>query len=160
MPQVRELRVNRGFRSQLILVGALLFVVGCSLFEDEGNLVLEISASAGLVSSTEPVTLTVIATNRGSSRVTWGKGSSTCQLATVVRVEGKEYGAPDLTKVCTTDLVEAGLDPGETRTEVFDWRGHATLPDTVRLLPPGKYGLRGAAGKKAWSDPVVIEVTG
>ncbi|NIN98771.1 MAG: hypothetical protein GTN93_21200 [Anaerolineae bacterium] len=152
--------MDRGSRLRVPLVGAVLLILGCSLFEDEENLEVRISASASVASPSDPVTLTVTAENRGGSRVLWGKGSSTCQLTTVVRVEGREYPAPDITKVCTADLVEAGLDPGETRTEVFHWRGHATLPDTFGVLLPGKYEVRGAAGNKARSAPVVIEVMG
>ncbi len=153
-------QASRGSRCGLTLIGALLLVLGCSLFEDEENFEVQISASASVVSPSEPVTFTVTAENRGSSRVVWGKGSSTCQLTTVVQIEGREHTALDVTKWCTADLVEAGLDPGESRTEVFHWSGHVAWPDTFGVLPPGDYEVRGAAGKKARSAPVAIEVRG
>ena len=150
------MRCRRWTRSIGVVI-AVLIVGACSLFDDT-NFEVTISASSSFTSPSEPVTLTVKAENRGGSRVVWGQGSSSCQLGSLVRVEGRDFPAPDLIRPCTADLVDFGLDPGESQTESWNWAGYIVRGDSTQLLPPGTYQVRGAAGNVAVSAPIDIEI--
>ena len=131
-------------------------LAGCSL-GDENKLELTVSVSNAVVSPGEAVRISVTAENVGSTRISWGHGSSTCQLHVVARVDGRDYLAPDITRICTADYVEMALDPGQGRTESFDWTGHIAR-DSLVMLPPGTYGIRGAAGDNWKSPPLSLQV--
>jgi len=128
---------------------------GCS-FGDDNALDLTASASSAVLTLGEEVRITVTAVNRGSTRVSWGWGSSTCQLHFVVRLGARDYPAAT-NRICTADWVEAALNPGESRTEHVDWTGWV-VRDSAELLPAGTYDIRGAAGKLWKSPPVALEV--
>ena len=77
-----------------------------------------------------------------------------------MRVDGGDRRGLTL-GVCTDDLVEQGLGPGETRTERLEWRGTVVGEDkAVVQLPPGEYEVRGAAGETFLSARVQITVAG
>jgi hypothetical protein len=54
-------------------------------------------------------------------------------------------------RVCTSDMAEQGLDPGESRTEVLSWPGWVLEDGELVLLPSGACSVRGAAGSEAFS---------
>jgi hypothetical protein len=138
------------------LVTLTLVLVACSLFDGD-DLDISVSAPGGVVSPGEALAVEVTAENRGDSRVTWGEGSSTCQLHLEVRLDGHDYLAPAVPRICTADYVEMGLDPGQARTEVLSWAGYV-LRDSLELLLPGTYALRGAAGSDWKSPPIEVEI--
>ncbi len=142
----------------LLLAGCLL-VPGCTLLAPHGLLVEAVAVDA-VAAPDNPAMVRVTATNTGSTTVTWGRGSSTCQLHLRVRIDGVEYFAPD-GRVCTRDLRTHALGPGESRTEGIDWSGwiqRGEGPDTRERLAPGKYELLGAAGHVAHSAAMLIEL--
>ena len=141
-------------RSSMWFGLALLFAA-CSP-SDDTDLEVTISASSDVVSPSQPVTFTVSVENRGDSRIVWSMGSSTCQLALTVEVEGQDYPAHNM-RGCTMDYVEQGLDSGESRSEALTWLGHIRR-DSLELLPPGVYGVRAVAGDLARSAPIEIKV--
>ena len=104
------------------------------------------------------MTLTVTATNRGSDRIRWGRGSSSCQLGAAVRLGGRQVEALVNHGGCTADLVDQALEPGGSRTESFTWSGLIVEGDDFAFLPAGAYQLRGAAGTAARSAPLAISV--
>jgi hypothetical protein len=124
----------------------------------EGGLQVTATADRSVASASDPVTVTVTAENLGDSRAVWGHGSGSCRLSLLVRV-----GATDLEaappRVCTMDYVEHGLDPGESRREVFVWSGEAVRDRSVIQLDPGIYELLGAAGEHR-SEPIQIFLQG
>ncbi len=140
-----------------LVIGFLAPGYGCGLFDND-DLGVTLSADGSVTSETEPVTLTVTATNRGSDRVSWGRGSSSCQLGAVVRVAGRQVEARVNHGGCTDDLVDQALEPGESRTESFTWNGLILEGDDFAFLPAGAYQLRGAAGTAARSAPLAITV--
>jgi hypothetical protein len=126
--------------------------------DDESDLHITISASQSVASETDPTTLTVSAENRGPVRIDWGMGSSSCQLEAVVRVDGIDLLVIDVGRGCTDDLVPQGLEPGDSRSESWVWRGDAVRDGSMIALPAGTYEVRGLAGDLANSDPISIEV--
>lgn len=141
---------------------AAVLLCGCSLFHDEdckdlAGLRVTISASGHRTSRLDPVLITVTAENTGDSRVVWGYGSSTCQLGAVVRIGGTDYHSHEI-RGCSRDVVELWLDPGQSRTENWGWRGGILTHKGGEVLPPGRYRLYGAAGSWLSSDGIVIEV--
>lgn len=151
-------------RGRLSAIGALslMFLLSgsgsCSLL-GSGSLVVVASAEELVAVPGEPVPITVTVSNVGDARAEWGQGSSTCQLALLVRVNGEDYLAPLIQAVCTMDLAPHGLGPGESRTEVLGWDGLIQREpgrDSIERLGPGTYEVRGAAGLVARSEPVMI----
>ena len=105
---------------------------------------LAIAAERGDSESSKPfMTLTVIAENLGDSRVTWGNGSSACQFDVIVDVDGTEHS---ISRICTADYVEHGLDPDEARIEELRWDGTILVAGELKALPPGAYPVRAVAG--------------
>lgn len=138
------------------ILSAITLISGTAACDDD-DILLTILPHDGTASSSEPAELTVTAVNRGDSRVVWGKGSSSCQLSAVVRVGRRDLEAVT-PRVCTDDLAEQGLDPGESRAETLEWGGAVVLDGRVEVLLSGLYEVRGAAGSEAVSDPVEIRV--
>jgi hypothetical protein len=141
----------------VLAIGFLFSGYGCGLFDGD-DLEVTLSADGSVTSETEPVTFTVTATNRGSDRVRWGRGSSSCQLGAVVRVGTRQEGALVNHGGCTDDLVDQALEPGESRTESFSWSGLIVEGGDFAVLPAGAYQVRGAAGTAARSAPLAITV--
>jgi hypothetical protein len=117
-----------------------------------------------IVSPDEPEEFHVMAVNHGDERVVWGTGSSSCQLGLVVLDADGERHSIDF-RMCTADLVEHGLDPGESRTETFLWDGRilvdqepwSSLPP-LQALPAGQYRVFGVAGDREQSAPLQVTV--
>jgi hypothetical protein len=144
-------------RTVLTVLAVAIPLQGCALLAPTA---LEVTAEVerSEAAPDEPAIVRVTATNRGSRRVRWGEGSSTCQLWLVVRVDGVDRRAP-MDRVCTMDLRPHTLEPGESRTEVVGWTGLVQIghgPDAVHRLPAGEYEVRGAAGWVAASAPVIV----
>jgi hypothetical protein len=59
---------------------------------------------------------------------------------------------------CTADVVEQGLDPGESRTETFLWGGWIVVDEQIQTLPSGQYRVRGVVGGREESEPLVVSV--
>jgi hypothetical protein len=135
-----------------LAAGFIFSVTACGLFGDD-DLVVTLETSGATKSPSEPVTLTVTAKNTGNTRACWGKGSSTCQLNALVRVDGHNYSVA-ISRTCTADYRDLCLDPGKTRTEHFVWSGHVRGD----VLPAGVYRVRGAAGVKEYSPPRWVAV--
>ena len=133
-----------------------VFLGSCSLFDDD-DLRVTISTDEIVLSPGEELWISVTAENHGNTRISWGEGSTTCQLHLVVRFHSVDHVAPVIGRLCTSDMREMALDPGETETDVLPWTGYI-YRDSLLLLPPGKYEIRGAAGDVAKSEPVEIEV--
>ena len=109
------------------------------------------------VSPNNPGEFEVAIQNNGNERIIWGMGSSSCQLSLFVIADDIRHLVDD--RACTEDLVEQGLDPGDRRTETFQWDGH--IPDIEGqpfLLPDGEYELVGTAGTEAESEPFSVRV--
>jgi|GEM_PF-5137120 len=140
----------------------LLFILCCcTLFDDNGDdcqkFEITIMADENVVSPEEHVRLTVTVTNTSSTRFVWGHGSSGCQLGVVVRVADTDLIALG-DRVCTDDVVEQGLDPGESRSETWLWDGTVVENELLEYLPPGDYDLYGAAGVWLSHEHVRIRV--
>ncbi len=131
------------FGGYAVALGMLVLSSYCSTGGDR-DLALTIAAERGDSESSKPfMTLTVIAENLGDSRVTWGNGSSACQFDLIVDVDGTEHS---ISRICTADYVEHGLDPDETRIEELRWDGTILVAGELKALPPGTYPVRAVAG--------------
>lgn len=138
---------------------ALAVAMGCTSVVAPNPLQVTTSADPAVTSPAEPAVVRVTVTNLGDERVTWGRGSSTCQLHLLVRVGGVDLPA-SYTRICSLDLDELSLKPGASRTEGIRWAGHVqgkNSGDPPRLLMPGLYKVRGAAGRTA-GEPVLVRV--
>jgi hypothetical protein len=109
-----------------------------------------------VVSPMEQAGFLVTAVNNGDDRVIWGSGSSSCQLGLVVLDSDGRRHDIDF-RDCTSDLVEHGLDPGESRTETFIWGGTILVDQEFLTLSSGQYRLIGLAGDRE-SDPLPVTV--
>ncbi len=110
-----------------------------------------------VVSPDEPGEFRADIENTGDTRVVWGTGSSSCQLDLFVIASGRHHRIDS--RVCTADLVEQGLGPGEHRTELFEWDGR--IPDGGNawvVLPEGTYAVYASAGDRAQSDRLQVRV--
>jgi hypothetical protein len=145
------LRVGRALCTPLSL-GVVLG--SCS---ENADVVVRISVEPSHVSVTTPITMTVVAENASSRRVTWGQGSSSCQLGAVVRV-GQESREVFARRACTADLIEQGLDAGESRTESWEWGAEVFGEMGIDSVSPGTYLVRGAAGTAAFSEELAVVV--
>lgn len=110
-----------------------------------------------IVSPDEPATFRVTAVNRSNHRIVWGMGSSSCQLGLVVHIGVAQRQSIDH-RACTDDLVEQGLDPGETRIEQFIWGGEVYVDGVPTMLDPGEYRVTAVAGTMGNSDPLLVTV--
>jgi len=141
-------------RSITTLTLAVGITAGCALFSPQA-LHVEVAAEEAVASPEGPALVSVTATNLGDRRASWGHGSSTCQLALLVRVDGTDYYAsPE--RVCTADSRLLSLESGQSRTEVLAWTGRAQIGQAVIQLEPGEYELRGAAGHESTSAPILV----
>ncbi|MGH7450111.1 MAG: hypothetical protein ACRENG_02065 [bacterium] len=139
-----------------LALGAALLVCGCSIFDNDEQVEVAISASANSTSPTNPVTLNVTANNQGEGRVVWGRGSSSCQLDAVIQAGNENYRVG--WRACTSDLAEQGLDPGERRNENWLWDGQIFQNNQAGPLPAGRYKIYGTAGGWLSKTPVEIEI--
>lgn len=145
---------KRGKRWFVVLIPLLHIACGSPLDVD----VLAIDVTGPVtVSVSAPVDFEITATNLGSSRVVWGMGSSSCQFSLVV--EGNGIDRQDISfRGCTADLVEQGLEPGESRTEVISWDGQISVSGVLEPLPAGEYRVSGLAGNERKSSSLKVRV--
>ena len=102
--------------------------------------------------------LRVTARNPTDGRITWGRGSSSCQLSADVHADGAWL--PILTlRICRSDMVDQGLDPGESREEFLFWDGVVMRGGVRDTLVPGRYVVRGRAGDQGASGGLAIHLT-
>jgi hypothetical protein len=138
------------------VVGTMLLVTtsGCALTAPESLHVVAVAENA-VATPERPAVIAVTVTNEGNRRVTYGSGSSTCQLHLLVRVDGlHRFAATE--RICTADHRTHTLEPGASRMETLEWDGRAWIGNEAVQLEPGDYEVRGAAGHKAMSEPLVI----
>jgi len=130
---------------------------GLARFGGWDNLIVTISSPDSIISHDGFVSLRVEARNEGANYLIWGHGSSSCQLGAIVEYNGLQYSVSEF-RVCTEDLAEQGLAPGESRVETWLWDGQILSPNGPSRLPAGRYRLFGNAGSWLSRDCVVIEV--
>jgi hypothetical protein len=140
------------------VVGTVLLVAASACaFTTPESLYLVAVAENGAATPEQPAVIEVTVTNEGNRRVTYGSGSSTCQLHLLVRVDGADrFAATE--RICTADHRTYTLEPGASRMETLEWDGRAWIGDEAVHLEPGEYEVRGAAGHKAMSAPVIISL--
>ena len=131
-------------------------LAGCGNGFGPDALHLEIQPAAAAFPHDGPFTFGITARNDGDEPITWGQGSSSCQLEAFVRVDGQDYRFAS--RVCTSDLAPQGLEPGASRTERLLFEGQYFDGTTPVPLPPGEYEFRGAAGDVARSRHVKVEI--
>ena len=102
------------------------------------------------------VNVTVTIWNGGEQEVIWGSGSSHCRLTLLVLLDG-EYLPAGPPRMCTMDLVQHRLAPGEDYTETFRWDGTVLRDGEPQELSPGEYELYGLGGETR-SDRVFMRV--
>ena len=140
-------------------IGALALAValaGCGNPLDVRLVPVDLAGDS-TVSPSNPGEYVVAVENNGDERITWGIGSSSCQLSLFVIADNVRHRID--WRVCTEDLIEQGLDPGESRSETFQWDGH--VPDIEGqpfLLPEGRYQVIGTAGSEGESEPLSVRV--
>ncbi len=116
---------------------------------------VEAVAERAVATAEQPALIEVTATNTGSRRLTYGSGSSTCRLHRLVRVDGTDrFAATE--RLCTADYRTHTLEPGASHTETLQWDGQVQIGAEIVRLEPGEYEVRGAAGHKGRSAPVLI----
>jgi hypothetical protein len=147
---------------EAVAVGLLVAVIACSDPLAVSIVTLDLDGNV-VVSPQELESFRVTAVNRGDDRVVWGSGSSSCQLGLVVLDADGQRHSVDF-RDCTSDLVEQGLDPGESLTESFLWGGMILVPQEpwssllpMQPLPAGRYRLFGTAGERE-SEPLWVTV--
>lgn len=142
------------------LIGlAALGTAGCALFDEDPAILLTVTVGGGPNPTAPEPTLTVTALNRSDARVVWGQGSSSCQLDAVVALSRTVWKRAVISRGCTDDLVEQGLDPGASRTEQLVWLGEVLGDGVPEYVPRGHYDVRATAGTVALSKAVSVEVT-
>jgi len=146
-------------KAGIFCIAALSVLVagGCASVLAPSDLRVSIAVERAFVSPGSPTLIHVTATNAGERPVSWGPGSSSCQLHLVVRVDGQEQFAPS-PRVCTADSRMYTLRPGESRTESLEWEGLVQRGTAVVHLEPGTYEVRGAAGRLVMSETVLVEI--
>jgi len=148
---------KRHLAAVALLGAAGLASVGCGDLFGGSDLQLTLAVSDTLVGPERPVTVTLTATSTGDA-VTWGQGSSSCQLTAVVRVAGRDHSI-DL-RGCTDDLVLQGVIADGTRVEQWTWSGEYLVDTGFEPLPAGRYELYALAGDLERSDGEAVRVQG
>lgn len=140
-----------------LALATLPLLWGCTPVLTPTEMEVDVSAETSVAAPGDPVQVQVTVRNLGETRVQWGGGSSSCQLALVVRVDGEDRQTPDK-RWCTADVATYTLAPGETRTETLSWEGEARVGQTSRIeqLPPGVYEVRGFALRAGTSEPILV----
>jgi hypothetical protein len=141
---------------ELVAVCGIVLVVGCGDSLSVDVVAVGVDGSP-VVSPMEPGSFAVTADNLRDERIVWGSGSSSCQLGLTVEDADGLWHDIDF-RECTADVVEQGLDPGESRTETFLWGGWIVVDEQIRTLPSGQYRVRGGAGGREESEPLVVRV--
>ena len=137
-------------------LGGLVLTVTCGDPLVVTAVTLDIDGSV-VVSPEEFKAFDVTATNHGDERVNWGGGSSSCQLGlTVLDANGQRHNIDF--RVCSADLVERGLEPGESRKESFLWDGTIWVDEEMQILPSGQYRVFGVAGDRDLSESLTVRV--
>lgn len=140
----------------LVLSLAVVMAGACSPFGSD-QLELTVTVVQPFLAPDDPAIFEVTAVNRGIGRVTWGPGSSTCQLHLLVRVDEEDVGAA-VDRACSLLPVTHSLDPGQARSEIIPWEGRILSSTGIVALEPGVYEVRAVARPVATSDPVSITV--
>ncbi len=148
-------RSIRGPVVSLSIVAVVLTAAGCIDVFGGSGLELTLVVSDTIAGPDRPITLTVTATSTGKA-VVWGQGSSSCQLAAVVRVGGVDR--PIDVRACTDDLVLQGVAAGDTLTEAWSWKAEYAVDGALDTLPTGRYRLYTVAGDLERSRGVVVRV--
>lgn len=138
-----------------LTVAAASLALACGNPLDVGVVAVDMDGDV-VVSPDEPGTFRITVTNAGDERVVWGRGSSSCQLTAEVLVGAVRHRIDF--RSCTADVVEQGLDPGQRRTEEFEWGGQIREGGELVTLADGEYVIVGRAGDRAASGPVRIVV--
>lgn len=141
--------IDAGIRVAAILSVALS-APGCLILFPKEELRLSLDVSDTRVRPDAPIALTITAANTGDEVVTWGEGSSSCQLSAIVFVGTDEF--PIDLRMCTADVVPQELAPDGTRTESWEWRGELLVQGRVDTLPRGEYRIQAVAGGVARSN--------
>ena len=148
------------WRSKWILLALLVCSCGGTTegptIANDASLVVTIVSSSPRLVSGEPVTLTVAVENRSDSLVTFGSGSSSCQLVSFVVVDDRMALIP-VDRVCTTDAAPYRLAAGQRRSESWQWTGEALIGNERKMLAPGTYAVYGGAGEFR-SPQLLIEI--
>jgi hypothetical protein len=142
----------------LIALGLAILGLCAQAGAAPGEIVVFVTVEPETFALGETVIITVKAQNIGGSPIEYGRGSSSCRLGAVVRVNDADLPVPD-PRACLRDLGPWILAPGERRRERLLWTGAVAATDTTYQLPPGTYELRGAAGFFL-SEPVEVEIRG
>lgn len=143
-----------------IAIGCVSAIAGCAILDLGGDLEVTITLDVPEASPGAPARMSVTARNTSSSRIVWGQGSGSCQLNAAAHVNGTWVPIDPVGGGCTKDVRQWGLDPGEFRTEVFNWDGRVVRGQQAEQLPPGTYPVRGEAGDKGASASALITIRG
>ncbi len=147
---------------QLSILSFFVFThFGCSLFSEENNLeesyIITISSSSISASNREPILITVTIENTLENTISWGSGSSSCQLSALVRINKNDFQLP-INRYCVTDMVNWELNPGQTRSESWNWVGEYDDGSLIDTLGIGNYSIYGTAGDWISKFPVEVEI--
>ncbi len=144
---------------EALATGATITLAACGAHPLDVSVIALDVVGPITVSVGSPVDFQVTAVNNGSQRISWGRGSSSCQFALFVR--GDELDRHSITfKACTDDIVDQGLDPGEARTEVIRWDGQISVSGLMAPLSPGQYRVYAMAGNDYQSPAIPVTVVG
>lgn len=142
-----------------VLAVVLLLAGACSESRDpighEGPLELTLEFVPEALAPNGPVAAILAATNISDSPVLLGDEPEGCWFATSVAYDGDEY---ELRRRCRDDDVRRWLDPGETATYSWDWRGVVVNDAGDEFeLPPGTYDVRPVAAGIV-GEPATIRI--
>lgn len=144
---------------QLFILSAIgLIMIGCSQSNQDEDYIITISSSEIITSIQEPATISVTIENLSENEISWGSGSSTCQLKAFVKINNIDYSI-FIHRACTYDYIPWVLDPGHIRTESLNWIGEYSHNSVFDTLDPGTYTLYGAAGDWISDSSIEVEVT-
>lgn len=129
----------------------------------EGPVTTSVSATPAAFMRGQTTTIAVSVTNHGTAAVDLAF-SSGCQLAFDIRsASGTRLGPGGY--ACTMNPTVLHLEPGETSTRTWTWRGEIVLGDLNTTLPPGDYSVVGGYegighGVLNPSTPVPVKLRG
>jgi hypothetical protein len=146
----------RATQKVFVAAGIVALAAACTDPVDVNIVAIDVVGDV-LVSQSDPATFEVTAVNQTNERVVWGMGSSSCQLSLLLQLTLVERRLINH-RGCTDDLVEQGLDPGESRTEAFTWDGTVLSGGSLVALQPGRYHVIGVAGEKYASALLAVTV--
>ena len=140
-------------RKRTVILLLCLTSSGCGLFADDPDLVAVTDVTPDSFALGDSVLVRIVVTNRGEEPQ--NISVKTCpEPFRVIDRAGRVVGP--VNGVCTADLQQRGLEPGESYTFNRFWRGDGNPVEGSKSVPAGTYTVEGYFGSRVESHGATV----